>query len=1078
MINSTFCHLHVHNEYSFLDGYGTAEQYVKRAKQLEFKYLALTNHANIDGLIKFQQACDKENIEPVLGCELYIVDDMKQHSRDEKRGHIVLLVKDEGGWHALCRLLTKANLEGFYKKARIDFDTLLDEDLSGLVITTACIASFIAMKNGNTALQNLREKSDVYLEVMPHYIGEQKIVNNACLSLSRQHKLSLVATNDCHYVLKEDRKIHEVLLAIQTKAKWNDPKRWKFQLKGLYMKTADEMIKAFRKQGCLSAKEYLMAMKNTTRIARKCCKFRIPKQEILLPKLKIEKTLRQLCTEGYKSKNITNNEYIHRANEELKLIESKKFESYFLIVWELVNWCKSNKIMIGAGRGSVNSSLVAYLLGITSVDPIKYNLLFSRFISKDRIDMPDIDMDFEDTKRDSVRDHLEEIYGSNNVAGVSTFMRMKGRAVIRDVARVFDVPYLDVDEFAKVMSSPDAEDKLVEKFSEITNEGKRFKRKYPKVVNFAIQLEGQIRGAGQHAAAVVISSDDLTKGTRGNLCKRKDVIMSNWNMEDNEYVGLIKLDILGLNTLSVLNEAKRLVDEEYKKSLDFEKIPLDDKKVLDELTEGNTVGIFQLFTWASTELCKRMGINCFEDIVAALALIRPGATDSGMTEDYIRRKHGAKWKHKNRIYENITKDTFGTVIYQEQVMKIIHEMAGLDYSMADKIRKVIGKKRNPKEFKRYKKSFIKGCLKQKTFSEDEAQKFWKGLLTWANYGFNRAHAVAYAMMAYWTAWVKITYPTQFMCASLTYGSDKKKDELVEEAKRFGLVLMPPKIGISYAKRWGTDGKHKLYIPFIEIKGVGEKMAEKCVSSFKKKQLKNRGFFDIEEDIKKTKLEKILYDIKAFDKNIIDIKHDYYFSFNIEKSPSFDSIIIKKGSFCNERIIECKKCNLIDECRSPVLPSSGKFNVMIIGESPGKREDERGKGFVGKAGQLLWRELDRYSYHRSFFHVSNAVRCYPSKMKTPQKENIEACHHWLEEEIRELKCQLILSLGNIPLESLTERKGGIMKLNGTMGWNPKCKAWICYSIHPASVLRNSDNETMFKEAIKFFAKQLKKGERQL
>lgn len=905
MSNKKFCHLHVHNQYSLLDGLGSEKEYAKRAKELGFRYLALTNHGNIDGLIKHQKACDAEGIVPLFGCEVYIVNNMSLQDKEEHRGHMTILVKNKTGWRELCRLLTASNLEGFYKRPRVDYRSFLGSDLSGFIVMTGCQASFLNIKHGEGFFWNLVDeiKENLYLEVMPHDSEDQINHNKRCRELSTKYNIPLVATNDCHYILPEDNKAQEVLLAIQTHAKWSDKDRWKFDIDGLHLRTKAEMIKAFKRQGILKEEEYRRAMRRTIEIAEKCKGFRIEKQQISLPKIERPKKYKKtndtellflLCRKALRKMGDSwTKEYQTRLNYELKVIQEKKFERYFLIVWDLIRWCKKNDIMIGPGRGSVGGSIVAYLLKITCVDPIKYNLLFSRFINEDRIDFPDIDIDFEDRKRDQVRKYLEEKYGFNNVSGISTFLQMKGKATVRDVCRVFDIPIREADAFAKSIEYEGVEGSILAAIKN-TPEGRSFKKAHPKETKLATRLEGTIRASGQHAAAVIISSESLKEGARGNLCRRgKDIIVSNWDMEDNEYMGLMKLDILGLSALSILSETKALIKENHGKDIFFNDfierkngIPVGDKNILRMLSKGNTVGVFQLSTPLSKDICRKLNVNCFEDIASVLAIARPGSLHSGMTDEFIKRKHRGTWKRKNKTYEEITKNTYGVLIYQEQVMEVFHKIAGLPYSVADSIRKIIGKKRDAKEFEPYKEQFATGCLKMKTFNLNEVEWFWEMLLECANYLFNRSHSIEYAMLAYWTAFCKHYYPTEFICASLTHGGDLKKEELIEEAKRLRLKIISPKIELSDALKWKAKN-NKLYVPFIEVKGFGKVTALKCVQ---RRKASRSGFFDLfpERNIlmnrkggKKTKVDNILEEIKAFDKNKIPNGIDKYFSFRID-----------------------------------------------------------------------------------------------------------------------------------------------------------------------------------------------------
>ncbi len=1109
MLNEDFCHLHVHNEFSLLDGFGSARAYVKRAKELGFDYLGLTNHGNIDGLIQFQKACDQKGVSPVMGCEAYIVPDLTIKAKGEKRGHITILVKNQQGFENLCQMLTVANLEGFYYKPRIDF-ALVKDHLEGLIFLTGCGSTFLALPGGEELLAVLSEKSEVYLEIMPHSMDDQKKINRLCSELAAKYGLKMVATNDAHYILPDEDKIHEVLLAIQTKAKMSDANRFRFVEKGLCLRTADEMIDAFNTQDVLDNRQIRQAIKNTVEIAEKCKDFRIRKQDIYLPtvpgyeNVDCSDFLQNECSirlnELVKNGNWSREKfqaYKARIDEGWELINKKNFASYFMVVWELINWCHKNDLMVGPGRGSVGGSLIAYLLGITTVDPIKFNLLFSRFIAANRIDYPDIDMDFEDKKRHLVREHLEKLYGKNNVTSISTFLTMKGRAAIRDVARVFDIPLEEVDPFAKMIEAAEGEDDAISIASK-SEAGKDFYEKHPEVVKIAIKLEGQVRGTGQHAAGVIISADDLTQGTRGNLAVRSGLIVSNWNMADSEFVGLMKLDVLGLNTLSILSETKRLVKENHDLDIVFESIPLDDKAVYKEISAGNNVGVFQLSAWATTKLAKEIKCSNIGELSDIIALVRPGPTNSGMTSDYIKRKHGARWKKKHPIYEAIVTNTYGVVAYQEQVMEIIHKVAGLPYVTADKIRKIIGKKRDPKEFKPFEEAFIKGCSDMNTLSEDEAKEFWVALQETASYLFNRSHSIEYAILGFWTAWCKKYYPPEFICASLTYGSEGKKNELIKEAYRIGLNVILPQRDTPDPSKWTTRGSN-LYIPFVEIKGIGEKTALQPLNSTvtTKKEVKKApkvfktkpvGFFSKQQEpiiqmntiIKETtkektsKLAKVLEEIASLDLQQDTKKLSEYFSFEIQTKKSTSQSRIQKlnGIAGLSDLDKCYSCPLGSECEyGPVSPSKGKYNIMIVGEAPGKDEDKDGQGFVGKAGQLLWEVLATHKLFREQFYITNICKCYPKITKTPNQDCIEKCSSWLLEEIKQIQPALILAFGNTSLKGLKSKYTKITEANGQTEMNPYVSSTVNWCIHPSAVLHNPANQALFEEGINHFTRTI-------
>jgi DNA polymerase-3 subunit alpha len=909
-----FVHLHNHDEYSLLDGFGKSINFAKRAKEIGQKYLALTNHANIDGLVKFQQSCDSEGIIPIHGCEAYIVKDIRRKVKGEKRRHIIILVKNQKGWQNLLKMLTIANLEGFFYRPRIDPKILLSH-LDDLVIMTACSSSFLVDDWGQDLFKTLSEKipDDLFLEIMPHKLDEQYFINDLSIELSEKYDIPLVATNDCHYIKKGDELAQEVLLAIQTKKKWKDENRWRFNIDGLYLRTEKEMVMAFREQKKLKLSVYREAINNTEIIAEKCKGFRIEELKINLPDvpglegIEDEKAIKDLCKQGmiekvlnHKDKVKIKDEYYKRIDEELGIIIKQGFSRYFLIVWELIGWCRSNDIMVGPGRGSSGGSLVCYLLNITAVDPIEFKLLFARFISPARIDLPDIDMDFEDIKRPAIRQHLEDIYGKYNVAGCCTLSTLKGKSALRDVARVFDIPLVDVNKAASSIVTRSGgdfrADFTIEDAFETFEDGIRFKKKYPEVTKLSIKMEGQIRGKGQHAAAMIISSDDLREGKRANFCLGKDKSLNiNWDKLDLEHMGLMKLDVLGLNALTVLNQTRKLVRENHVHDVDinFESLPLDDKKVLGEFNLGHNIGCFQVSTLGLRQFCQDLGIESFTMLVHANALHRPGTLRGGMAYEFIARKKGlSKWEHKHEFLKNITGETYGIILYQEQLMMFMYDLGGLGWRTADTVRKVISKSQGEEQFMKFKKMFADGCEKRKTLNRKEAEKIWEELASFGSYGFNKSHAVEYSLIAYWDMWAKVYYPNEFICASLTYGSEAKKEDLVEEAIRLGLDLRPPKVGISKSFEWIIKDK-VLYAPFIEIKGIGEKTAHQ----FENMEKDNGGFFNKKKKIS-DRFIKILNSIDSFSNIPVDqdkadeISEYFQFSFNRDKARKYKGILKK------------------------------------------------------------------------------------------------------------------------------------------------------------------------------------------
>lgn len=854
-----FTHLHLHNEYSVLDGVGTSKQYAWRAKELGQTHLAITNHGNVDGVIEHQKQCLAAGIIPIIGCELYVVDNLTIKEKGDKRYHMTVLVEDEAGWQNLLKILTVANVDGFYYRPRIDIGNLLPL-LDGLVVLTGCAMSVLNMTKSELIIEPIIErvgKEKVYLEVMPHDLKDQVNINKKCIELSKYYGLKLVATNDCHYPKNEAAKYQEVLLAIQSRAKMSDKDRWKFSIDGLYLKSREEMRRAFRRQVVLNTTQIDDALNNTMLIAEMCGNFRIKKREPELPSVfkdevySDKKMIRTLIREGRDLRlshldNTAKKLYRERVEEELSLISDMKFERYFLIVWDLINWCKKNNIMTGPGRGSVGGSLVAYLLGITDVDPIKYDLVFSRFISPDRIDLPDIDMDFEDHKRHLVREYLQNKYGEYNVAGLSTFMTMKGKGAFRDVCRVYDIPLKQVDGPAKAIDDSIKENQIELSFNTIP-ECMFFKKKNPEIIETATALEGQVRGVGQHAAAVCISSTDLREGYNCNLSIRSGQVVANWGKDNAEFMGLVKLDILGLSALSVLNECKAMVKRNHGQEIDFNAIPLDDPKVYAQINKGNVTGAFQIGAGGLSRFCQEMVIDNFDYLVAATALYRPGPLHSGMAEKFIKIKHGkAKRKLIHPIYDKITDPTIGIIVYQEQVMSVINQLSGLDMASCDKIRKLMAKSKGEAAINEYRKRFLDGCAELKTVNKKMAQEIWRTVSTFGAYGFNKAHSVEYSMITFWDMWLKTYYPEEFIACSLTYGSKEQFKSYLREARRLKLEIRLPKIDKAHAKNWSVDDSGNLFAPFICIDGIGEKMAYK-IAEHKPVDKKRKGFFQLRDE---------------------------------------------------------------------------------------------------------------------------------------------------------------------------------------------------------------------------------------
>ena len=914
-------HLHLHDQYSVLDGLGKSDDYCERAKSLGMDAIALTNHGNVDGCIQWQKSCEKKDLKPIFGVEAYIVDDLRWRSppkskEKEKRNHVTLLAKNLSGWHNILKMLSIANMEGFYYRPRIDYDLLL-EYWEGLWIGSACTSTLLRDPKGLYTFKKLNKLgASVYLELMPIDLEDQRERNRLNVEISKTLGIPIVGTNDCHYVEKEDKFAHEVLLAMQAKKTWDDPKRWSFSVDTLYLQSREEMrgyFKAF--SGIEDSSIWDISMEGSNIIADDC-RVSLKPIEVILPDVEIPKysgmspedQLFNLVMDGLDMRKSKHNWiapkeeiYIDRIVEELAIINELGFASYFLIVFELINWCKSKDIMTGPGRGSVGGSLVAYCLEITQVDPLEYDLVFSRFISEARIDLPDIDMDFEKRYRGLIIDHLKELYGEYSVIGISNFLKMKGKSALRNVSRVFKIPKQDVDKAADAIITRSGGDmrsdfSIADAF-ETFEDGKKFKAKYPIQAELAMKMEGLIMSHGRHAAGICVAKNDLRDGTQMNYASRAGTLVSNWDKKDGEHNGLMKLDVLGLQSLDVLHFSQDLIFKRHGVDIDYDTSPLDDKKVLSEFNSGNCVGIFQFNGNSIMRFCRDIGIEDFEGLVALNALHRPGTLKSGTIHDYKDRKHGKQiTTYPHPLVKEITKSTYGIIVYQEQVMRLMYECGGLPWQTTDTIRKAVSKSQGEAQIMKFKGTFVDGCLNKGTLSKEEAENIFETIKTFGAYGFNKAHAVEYSMIAYWMMYLKVYYPTEFMCAILSAGNENKKPDHIQEARRLGLKLHLPDINKSEGEIWVAADDGDLLIPLLEIKGIGPKAVAQII-----KARKEKGAFtsatDLEEKVEKrvvnSKVRRLLNECLCFsEEDTCDFSEEQldnlsqYFNFSLSNDPMY------------------------------------------------------------------------------------------------------------------------------------------------------------------------------------------------
>lgn len=844
MPHSEFIHLHLHTQYSLLDGACRIPEILAIAKSFKMDSLAITDHGNMFGAIDFYLEAQKAGIKPIIGCEVYVAPQSRLNKSgggiEDSSYHLILLARDEDGYHNLMKLVSIGYLEGFYYRPRIDKE-VLEQHAKGLIGLSAClkgeISVLLAQKRFNDALkaadtyQNILGKGNFYLEIQSNSIPEQKIVNEGMLKASKELDIPLVATNDVHYPTRDKAAAHEALLCIQTQTTLDDPKRMRFASDEFYFRSPEEMRELFR--------HCPQALKNTLEIAQRC-NLELDFSQMHLPKYvppenkDKEEFLLELCEKGMSDKEFKHNSEIRkRLDHELKIIKDMGFISYFLIVWDFIHYAKSRGIPVGPGRGSAAGSLVSFLLGITDLNPLKYGLLFERFLNPERMGLPDIDIDFCYERRGEVIDYVTKKYGQENVAQIITFGTMQARAVLRDVGRVMAIAYADVDRIAKMI--PAELEMTLKKALESEPELNNLYKNDPqvtKLINIALSLEGLNRHASIHAAGVVIADKPLNNYTP--IFKTgDDQITTGYSMGILEKIGLLKVDFLGLRTLTVINETLKLIKKTRGTDIDIEKLSLDDPCTFKLLASSHTIGIFQVESSGMRDLLKKLIPERFEDLIALLALYRPGPIGSGMLDDFMKRKHGAvPIKYEHPKLEPILKETYGIMVYQEQIMQIASNLAGFSLAQADILRKAMGKK-IPEVMENQRKNFLNGCIKN-GIRESAASKIFDLIEYFSGYGFNKSHSTAYALISYRTAYLKANYPVEFMAALLTSERDNtdKIVEYVNEAERMGLTVKPPDINESDMLFKIVDEK-TIRFGLLAIKNVGKGAAESIVGAREK-----------------------------------------------------------------------------------------------------------------------------------------------------------------------------------------------------------------------------------------------------
>lgn len=849
--------LHVHSEYSLLDGAIRNKELVEFSMQNGFEAAAVTDHGVMYGAIELYRLGKEKQFKVILGCEFYVINgDIEDvNNNNAERYHLVLLAKNNTGYQNLVKLVSIAHIKGFYRRPRINKE-LLEAHSEGLICLSACIQGEISRNiiNGNKegakrTAQYFKDlfKDDFYIELQDHNLPEEKQANPELIKIAQELEIPMVITNDSHYLRKEDATWHDTLLCIQTNALKEDEDRFRFPNNEFYIKTIDELREAFK---WMDSDLFEQAIENTAIIADKCHVI-IKMGENILPSFEVPKNhtipsyLGYLVRKGLDERygEITD-EIKERCKYELEIINKMGFDAYFLIVWDFINFAKTHGIPVGPGRGSAAGSLVAYALGITDLDPIKHHLLFERFLNPERISMPDVDIDFGDG-REKVIEYVTQKYGKDKVCQIVTFGTLSAKAAIKAVARVMNLPFEISNRVSQFV--PSEIGMTIEKALQVSPDLKKVYEEdalIRRIIDEAIKIEGIKQNTGMHAAGVIISHSPLDEIVPVQYAKEGNVI-TQYPKEDCEKIGLLKMDFLGLKNLTIIKQTLDLIKQRHGVDIDINNIPLDDEETFKMLMNGNTDGVFQLESTGMKKLVRDLKPSVFEDLGALVALFRPGPLGSGMVETFVKRKHGQlEISYTHPLLENVLKDTYGTMVYQEQIMQIFQVLADYTLGGADMVRRILAKK-HPEELEKLETPFIEKCV-AKGMKEADAKELFEQIGSFASYCFNRSHSACYAFVAYQTAYLKAHYPVEYLCAMLTNSKDdlEKIQLYISEAQKLGIKVLPPDINKSNAE-FTPDGDN-IRFGLNSIKGIGDIVLKSTVEE----KEKNGPFKSLEDFIQR------------------------------------------------------------------------------------------------------------------------------------------------------------------------------------------------------------------------------------
>ncbi len=1066
--------LHQHSWYSCLDGLGSPENIVLKAKKQGVTFTAITDHASISCYPDFKKACDKHNINLILGCEFYIVENIAKN-KGEKRHHLTVWAKNWNGVQSIIKQLSIANKQ-FYYRPRLSFEQILN--FKDCFIGTACCFGLLAHDLHDSLYLSLLDKykDDVYLEIMPHVVDIdgvdlQKISNNRAFELKKKYGGKFLLTNDAHYVNKEDSIVHRNLLCTQYRKKIDDFEGWGEEF---YIKDLNQMAMAGTKVGF--TQEIMMEGVKSARKLAGQVEIKKPSFQVALPAVhgcykNDEKEFQSIIIKGWNEKiqGIVSDDkvkaYHDRLIFEISVIKKMDFVEYFVIVQDIVNFAKKNKILVGVGRGSSGGSLVCYLMGITQVDPIKFGLFFERFLNPNRLELPDIDVDFQDDRRREVFDYISSKYGQDKTAFINAFSSLSVKSAFRDICSSHGINHFVTNNLSKQIEDQDSFDII----ADLVN----FKNKNTEIVDISKKLDGVIRQTSIHPCGIVISNKPLNACCvlERRLTAGKEVFVSNWDKRQIENFGMLKVDILGLSTLTILNIAKELILKRTGKSIIFNNIPLDDKLTLKMLQDGDTTGIFQFEGHGMKDLLKAIKPKNFMEVALITALHRPGSLESGETDKYKKISQGKlKESYLTPMLEPILKETKGILVYQEQIMQIFHKLGNFTLAESDQMRKIIGKKLGTEEFEKHRNHFAQGCLKN-NINNDVSEHLFDLMVKFSGYGFNKSHAVAYTIISWQCAYLKAHYPCEFLAAALCIVKDDKKVDIVLEAKSKGMGFKQPDINISTDK-FELHGIDIIY-PLSTIKGVGSVAVKTILNARENGEFKTLEDFE-SRIVKRSCNKRVINNLKmagAFES--LDIKEEDneirhknfcnyisgYVDFPEIKLSSFD--IKESVNFIENVIVPCAK----KKDKKPVTPQilEKYLGVMVINNITVKQRSITG----GTHGQKLSSLFIKNGIKTEWLYYTSYLKC-----KTKMKTCLNKCYEHIKQEIKLATPKLIICFSTDAV-SLFEKNGKMKNLSGKIKYCEEYDCYVMFSYSPQYCLyKGGELEDKFNKNIENLAKVIK------